>query len=781
MNKTQKTLLAVSICLALSAQAEQTTPTKNENQLAEIVVYANQNSRISSSQAVSSEDIKQQPVSNGNISDYLKANPHVRFEHSDESSFQRGEIKPVAVSINGAESNQTSYFVDNVNANNDLGADLFDGSMLSLPVANSPQAYFFDANLLSSVTVYDSDISASLGGFTGGAVVAKTKQYDGKDGVQLRYRTSRSQWAKFHLSDEDRAKFEQATPNGSDADYQPKYDKQFFSVSAQKALTDNLGMVVGLSQRSAHIQQQRLINPQGDTDKQDHIRRSTNALLNFNWTPNDQNRVELGLRYSNYRESKFYATNIDSDVRDYHQAYGGTLAWVKSLDNGVLTTTLAYDQFKDKRKSASTQMKTYIVDGDEYFTGGMGNSDLTQDNLHASMEYALDAFNLGTTEHSISLGGIYQFTKYRFNRDQDATGEIYNQDYFDDDGDGDYDELVLGSSNQVHKGKVKASYQNIAVYLEDLISWKNLEFRPGVRLERDNYLKNTNFAPRFVATWKPFEQTKLSAGWNRYYGRSFASMKLTQAIYKLEGYDDSRFTYNDLSSFKTPHTDELSLGLQQQWANVIFDAKYIHRKNKDRIVLHDDGSERYFAKGQDYSNDVYTLQIKNAEPWKWGVTEWKTALAFDWLDMKGVNTGNYDGSSLVYLDGKLMTRDAMRAKINSNREEWEVRLGLDMAVPDYNVVWSNNLYVKAPIKGASENDDEINGLPAFRSYNYGTHTQWDSSIRWQPKVFNNHSVFVKFDVLNVLNKTRRGITSSGEDYGFYSAGREYWLELGYEF
>lgn len=69
--KTQKTLLAVSVCLAFSAQAE-TSKNKVEraNQLPEVVVYAEQNAGLSSSQKVTAKDIKSSPNSNGNISDF---------------------------------------------------------------------------------------------------------------------------------------------------------------------------------------------------------------------------------------------------------------------------------------------------------------------------------------------------------------------------------------------------------------------------------------------------------------------------------------------------------------------------------------------------------------------------------------------------------------------------------------------------------------------------------------------------------------------------------------
>lgn len=97
----------------------------------------------------------------------------------------------------------------------------------------------------------------------------------------------------------------------------------------------------------------------------------------------------------------------------------------------------------------------------------------------------MNPFNLGSIEHSVSLGGIYQATKYRFTRHSDAVGELYTPDWLN----GNTDKLILTQRNIAKKGTVKTRYQNIALYVEDLMTWKNLEFRAGLRLERDDYLK----------------------------------------------------------------------------------------------------------------------------------------------------------------------------------------------------------------------------------------------------------------------------------------------------
>ncbi|BFU60029.1 MULTISPECIES: TonB-dependent receptor plug domain-containing protein [Rodentibacter] len=771
--------------LATYSFAVEKTP-KEKNQLEEIVVYANQTQELSSSQTISKEKIKNMPNSNGNITDYLKTNPHVRFEQSDQNGTQRGEIKPENISINGAEPNQTAFFVDNVNVNNDLMADseVFDGAMQVVPGLGHTQAYFFDANMLSSIVVHDSNISASLGGFTGGAVVAKTRQYSGKNGVKLNYRTTRSSWAKLHADTDLQDKLNSILPDATlQATYQPKYKKQFFNVVAEQALTDNLGVVIGLSRRGSNIQQSKLVSKEGKRDNQFYRFQSDNGLINFNWTPNADDRFELGLRYSNYRESKFYSHTLNNNVKDYHQAYGATLAWIHAFNSGILTTTLAYDQMTDKRDSESADVETLIIPGldDSIEIGGYGDSQLRQRNLSISTEYALNAFDWGNVNHNISVGTTYQFTQYKFNRDQDVTGKIT---FFDPTLSPD---LVPDSPKELKakRGKANSQYQNFALYAEDLMKWRNFEFRMGLRAERDDYLKNTNIAPRLVAKWKPFEDTGLSVGYNRYYGRSFASLKLTDKILKLNENETRR--YNKLKSLKTPYANELSLGLEQNWGNFAFNLKYIYRQNRQRIILdryedNEGNKVSEYKNGKPYNVNVYTFQVNNIEPWKLGNTYWNTGFAFDWLDTKLSDVySDINGKELVVLDGKVMTREEMRRKINASTEDWTLRYNLDMVIPDYGITWSNYLWVKAPIRGYKEVDEQSE-KPIYRTFNYGRHTQWDMRLRWQPTIAEQHKPYIQVDVLNVLNKTRKIMKRSGsENFGEYTPGREFWLEIGYEF
>ena len=109
----------------------------------------------------------------------------------------------------------------------------------------------------------------------------------------------------------------------------------------------------------------------------------------------------------------------------------------------------------------------------------------------------------------------------------------------------------------------------------------------------------------------------------------------------------------------------------------------------------DDKKVDSFTNGDDFNAQIYTLQITNKTPWTLGATEWNTTLGADWL-----NTGRadlektLDPDEAVILDGRLMSRAQMEKEVNNNEEEWMVRLGVDMKIPDNNITGRINFILK---------------------------------------------------------------------------------------
>ncbi|KAB0289977.1 TonB-dependent receptor [Vibrio fortis] len=779
MHPFNKTLLAAtiaSLCSMSSVYAETEKPSESEVELS-INVTDTRDDELSTKQALDADDIKDTPSSNGNLTDYLKDNPNVRFAGGDLDGFQGGEIKPVSVSIHGADPSQTAYLIDGINVNNDLDpSGLFDGTAGTLPGLSSEQAYYFDANLLGGVEAYTSNVPAHLGGFTGGAINATTKKYSGEDRVRLRYRTTQSDWAEMQVDSNIKSDVENATPNGYGADFQPDYKKNFFSVMAEQSLTDDIGMVVGFSRRESDISQKRLINKAGDTDFRDHTRQSDNFLANFNWTPNVDRNLEVGFRLSDYQEGKYYATNLDGNVTDTHLAYGSTIKWTQRIGSGALSATANYDKFQDERESNSTYaVVTSDYDNDmEYEEGGYGDSQLTQQNIELKLDYNFDRMEFAGTSHVASLGLSTKKTDFDFNRDDNVSQRVVTYLFgsvFDD------------KTTTVSKGTVATNYQDYAFYAQDIIKWNDFTFRPGVRVDRDDYLENTNVAYRFSSAWSATDKTTVNLGANRYYGRSFAMMKLAGEILKLNG-DETR-DYESVKNLDTQYSDEISFSIDQVAGNFLMSAGYVHRSYEDNIDHKENnvGGKTIYTYFNDsgYSTDTYTLQATNILPWVLGPTQWSATMAVDYLVTEKADIT--DSNQAVIFDGKLMTKAQMAQEVNSNEEEWIARFGLDMRIPSYDLTWANKVYIKAPVNKYEYMSTTDANIEVYRHYEYGTHTQWDTRLRYQPSLFGTHTAYVQVDVLNVLDQVRKDEIKANRqgDYGMYSPGREFWLELGYEF
>lgn len=793
----KKTCIALSVGLVVANSYAADTLTNSTNDVEnqsnktdkEVVVIDQADDGLTSKYILDRDAIKNTPSSNGNVTDLLKSHPNVRFSNDAENGFLGGEIKPAGVSINGSAPSQTAYMVDGVNINNDidpLGNLTLGNTPSVMPGLSSEQAYFFDASMLGSVTVYDSNVPASIGGFTGGAVVAETLHYSGMDNLGLSYRTTNNSWGSTQVDDTVKSQYKNPKLNGYTADFQPKYHKDFVNMVLEQGITDELGMVIGISRRDSTIQQSQVVDKEGNLDKKDQSRRSDNIMTNFRWMPNLDQTLDANFRYSSYQSEQFWGKNIGNNFVDEHLAYGTTLSWEQRSTNGSLKLTAAYDKFEDSRDSNSADAtETILTDEDwntiQYTEGGYGDSELGQENSSIKLDYTFASFQGLGVKHKVSTGMAVRHTKFNFERFSDANQTVIV------DMPGYHDENL----STVLKGTVTTDYTNYAFYVDDSMSIGNVYLRSGVRVEQDDYLKNLNVAPRLSASWQAFEQTRFITGFNRYYGRSFAAMKLAEGVSELS--QDTTRSFADINNFKTPHSDEFTVGVDQNIANLAISARYIRRINKDRLMLQRSRDANTgknvdeYVNGDDYTTNVYTLQMSNINPWVAGHTLWDASLGFDWLDSKRSDLyATMDPNEAVMLDGKLMTRSQMEGEVNSSQGEWQTRLGLNMKIPEFAITWSNSVFIKAPVQGYEELDVDVpSGDPRlYRSYEFNTHTQWDTRLRWQPATWKKQNLFVQVDVLNVLNETRRFKTqaNSGEgDYGLYSPGRQFWLEVGYNF
>lgn len=120
------------------------------------------------------QQLGEMPITNGDITSVLKRHPNVQFDNKNQSGKNPGEIDPANISINGARFWQNRFNVDGMNMNNDLDPGNTDKGPNSL--GGRSQGLALDLDLLGDITVYDSNVPASFGGFNGGVVDVSTRQ-----------------------------------------------------------------------------------------------------------------------------------------------------------------------------------------------------------------------------------------------------------------------------------------------------------------------------------------------------------------------------------------------------------------------------------------------------------------------------------------------------------------------------------------------------------------------------------------------------------------------------
>ena len=82
------------------------------------------------------------------------------------------------------------------------------------------------------------------------------------------------------------------------------------------------------------------------------------------------------------------------------------------------------------------------------------------------------------------------------------------------------------------QGKTSFDTRTWALYLQDEMRYKRLTVRPGVRIDGDDYMKQTTVAPRLAIELDVFgdSKTRITGGANRYYGRNLYTYRLRDGV-----------------------------------------------------------------------------------------------------------------------------------------------------------------------------------------------------------------------------------------------------------
>lgn len=730
--------------------------------------------------------IEQLPTGEGNLADLLRTNPAVDFSRNGRGSANSGVMRPEEFSFHGQAYYQNLFMIDGIGVNNDInpaagGSDYGTPSLTQMDGGSSPQGYYLDVGLLEQIEVYDSNVPAGFGGFTGGVVSAKMKRYDGNDFVDLRYGIQRDEWESFHVDAADLEEF--ANADSYTAEFTPIYRKDSYNLSAQQGLTEHSGLTLGLSRRSSSFLQ---TEPDGDStyfnDRIDNL----HARVDTRWLK--QLDTGLSLRYSERRHDGITSRNYDAPYVQNHRGLGIGSNIEYRLEGGhTFSLDLGLDRMQDEIDSDSAFAYQDTTAGISY--GGMGDSERTQTSLSLAPRLELAGIRQGNLEHRLTLGGELRHVDSSYRRPEDVVIDVrykptssVSRRYF-----------VYG------KGNIEVDYLSQALYLDDRIRWQNLGIRLGLRADHNDFLGNLDIAPRLSANWDLFGngRTRLLAGANRYYGRSFLQLAIndalkgltTTSIYNADG--STQIQYGSDNSGRldlaTPYSDELMLGWVQQAGPFNSTLKVVQRDSRDGVRKVSEGGQVFYNNSGRSDTTSITWELDHADhPLVIGNSATVARLALGWKDStsNSQDDAGYDSeidSDPILYQGRLIDSSELPA--------WDYNIPLSVSlssvtrIPAWNLTWSNFVNLR---NGATIARDSLkntsDGYDIYENTRLDDLITLDTKLVWKPRVWGLHQGYVMVEASNLFDEVISTKTSASDSISdLYTPGRRLWLEVGMRF
>ncbi|WP_299314918.1 TonB-dependent receptor plug domain-containing protein [uncultured Halomonas sp.] len=745
-----------------------------------------------------SQDIAEMPTGNGHLSDLLRLNTAVDFSRDANQSANSATLKPGEISIHGQPFYQNLFTLDGIDMSSDLdpanNQDLWSTPSLVRPTGgSSPQGFFLDVDLLESVEVFDSNVPAAYGGFTGGVVATRLKRYDGEDSVALRYGQKRDEWESFHVNESDR----KDPARNYRGDYTPDYLRQNYSISLQQGLGDVSGMTMNVSRRTSRFAQS-YEDSAGVLRHIDYDDRIDNILGRVD-TRVGEDKLGLSFRYTDRSHDGLTGSRYDDRFVKSHEAIGATLHWEREVAVGDFSLDLGVDRLSDTLENDSDHFvyKPHLRGSDQpSHRGGYGSTEQAQTRATLAPELRFNDLALGRSRHRLTTGAQLRHTQSYYERPNDVSGEMYRCC----DGQGN---AYLSTAHDYYAGKVDLTYNDLAWYLEDRIALGDWTVTTGVRADWNGYMDNVDIAPRFKAEWDTFGDgsTRLVAGANRYYGRNFLRYKLNDAIsswreirfFAPDGGVLRTLDYDDesgISDLDTPYSDELMVGWLQQMGPVHIKLQFVNRESRDGILRaeEEDGLIYYRNDGRS-STDSLTLDIAMARPWQLGATLNHASLGISYRETSRSSyqgSGGYDlelQKDPVYYQGKLIDKDELPA--------WDFNIPVDVRlqtvthVPGWHLTWSNFFNLRQGGSVARDSFEDYQDTETGRQYDIYEDVDFDAlmtvdtRLRWEPPILSRAQGFIQMEVLNLFNDS---VDYSTSDYSSKAtAGRSGSLEVGLRF
>lgn len=750
---------------------------------------------LTGSTSLNRETIRSIPQSNSNITDLAPLLPGVQASDDANRSHYGGEILPALISISGGKADQNNFVVDGVS-----GGNLID-PLASNPedinyIPGSPQGIFPNTRLVEEISVLDHNIPARYGNFTGGVVDVQTRKPKQTFGAGVNFRTTRSNWTWFHLSQENRDALESTS---SIKDY-PQYDfvKYDAGFEVDVPTGDNSGLLCAYQRTRSELTYPYL------GGEKDQYRQLENYLVKWSHEFGAGESLDLSLIATPYEANHFLKDTKNSDYQIRNRTFALNAGWTTLLSDTVLEVNASFAKTELARRAAQEMwFWKYDADGSKNWgtdgsskEGGYGSLESGQESFQ--IESHLETpFNTGWL-HQLVGGGIEAGWSNGYSRRSETAYRYANATLVAPPADCGGDpycadgEQYLKAITVYDAYRVETDRAEIAAYLEDQLTIGPLSLRPGLRFSYETFSENKNLAPRFSSSYDLFGTTLLF-GANRYYGELAFTNVLREKVPNVRAITRTNFTApwvnqpttktaNRRSDLKTPYSDEISAGVKQPLPGGYVSLDYIHRKGQDEIARQK--KPEIQADGTSYSITRFNNNGRSKyESYRLGWEEtWRTTTVLFNVAYEEANTSveKYDDylddaalDRKVYYNGQFLERDELpRTDYSRN---WLGNLILTQQLP-LGFEFTNVTRYRGPysaLKLVTPNKN-VGGQIVDEYGLVKTPAGWtfDWKLAWRQPIA-MAEIMLSVEVLNVFNHSNR----VGGEEGYYEQGRQIWAGL----
>ncbi|MCV6608150.1 MAG: TonB-dependent receptor plug domain-containing protein [Campylobacterales bacterium] len=784
-------------------------------------------------------EIENSVQGNGFIGSLLETNPNIEVSDQSKNSKTAGEITPGKVSINDAPFYQNNFQIDGV-SNDSLIDPNLSGTFNSYDAPGNENEIFLDLDLVESIEVYDSGISAEYGNFTGGVIDVKTIRAGAEPVYKVSYGHTSDKLTKFHVSNKE--EFEKARSDKS----QPRFEKHFYSAYASMPINDENGVIFSYNRKESIIPGAYF---GGFRDKE-----RLNQSLFFKWSHyfEDDAILDITGTHSPYNSTHFLEYVKDSNTKIKGGGYSLKANYEKGYDFWNLKSSLAYKYNQNSKKSLNYHKKWGYSDdknwglkngsGNDYsIEGGSGTIEKENSGMAYNLKLFSDTIETSSLIHKLKTGFDINLNSAKFDREEDMHYYSNHEFNYNIDCNGDtqgcfYYEQFFTERRVYQAESTSVDMLSHSLFLEDKIEYKNFEITPGLRYDYNDYLKNHDYSYRVNSSIKPFKNNKtvVYGGFNRYYGKSFLGFKLREA--RIPYYDEYRKTHQNVvndwgsssdkddgkyvfSDLKTPYSDESLIGLRKDFSNIRFNLKYVQREAKDKfskkkddykIFTMPDGVTKDYYKPTFFTNEGRseskntTLNIGPVEPIRFQSfsmgykfsTSWKeTTKNITDYDDSAISEDSENDSNKVYYKGEFY--DSNDLNIKSKPRTYN--LHLNFAFQSFEFFGTScRTNVNSIIKhkasytdlGKADGDATTtytstlpNGktedieVPIYGDIHFKAVTTLDLKATFNFKVTPKKNLILNTEVNNLFDKVYNVENSKSN----YKTGRQLWFKVAYKF